>query len=154
MKKWKALRDNFVREQRLIKKTETGVAAAKKKKYVFFDHLLFLLPYVKGNDNTVSNIPPPVEDNCNSSEQSETDHSVQTREPDADSESVPKRKIPSRKEGVKVRRGIGKSFAETSKTLTDILAESVQLQREERNSDKYGNKGFMLSFVPMMDTLP
>lgn len=125
MKKWKALRDNFVREQRLLKKMATDVAAAKKKKYVYFEQLLFLLPYVKVNDNTVSNIPPPVRDNCNSSEQPETDHSVQTREPDASSQSVPKRKIPLRKEAVKARRGIGKSFAETSKTFTDILAESV-----------------------------
>lgn len=154
MKKWKALRDNFMKEQRLLKKTESGVPAAKKKKYVYFDQLLFLLPYVKGNDKTTSNIPPPEEDIANSCDQADTDQGDQIREPDSENDSVRNKKVSSRKEEVKGRRRGDNIFQETSRVLTSIMAESVQLQREEKNSDKYGNKGFMLSFVPIMDSLP
>ncbi|KAG8270464.1 hypothetical protein J6590_084978 [Homalodisca vitripennis] len=56
MKKWKAIRDCFVRDHRSTTAAGTGQAASKKKKYIFYDQLLFLLPHVKGNSNTGSNI--------------------------------------------------------------------------------------------------
>ncbi|XP_046683803.1 uncharacterized protein LOC124369766 isoform X2 [Homalodisca vitripennis] len=48
MKKWKAIRDCFVRDHRSTTAAGTGQAASKKKKYIFYDQLLFLLPHVKG----------------------------------------------------------------------------------------------------------
>lgn len=59
MKKWKAVRDSFVREHRLVTKNETGAPAKKKKKYVFYEQLLFLVPHVRRNERSTSNIAPP-----------------------------------------------------------------------------------------------
>lgn len=52
------------------------------------------------------------------------------------------------------RTAIAKSIASTTKDLTKILAQSVEQQREDRSADKYGNKSFLLSFLPIMDNLP
>ena len=59
MKKWKAIRDNFVRCHRQMTQTETGKAANNKKLYMFYHQLQFLLPHVKGNTSTSSNIIAP-----------------------------------------------------------------------------------------------
>jgi hypothetical protein len=42
----------------------------------------------------------------------------------------------------------------TMKNTSNIIAESVALQREERQSDQFGNKSFLLSFLPLMESLP
>jgi len=60
MKKWKAIRDNFVRYHRQITQTETGKAATNKKLYMFYLQLQLLLPHAKGNTSTSSNIIAPV----------------------------------------------------------------------------------------------
>jgi hypothetical protein len=59
MKKWKAIRDNFVRCHRQMTQTETGKAANNKKLYMFYHQLQFLLPHVKGNTSTSSKIIAP-----------------------------------------------------------------------------------------------
>jgi len=59
MKKWKAVRDNFVRDSKQQRNTATGQPALKTKRYVFFDQLQFLLPLVGDEKETFSNIPPP-----------------------------------------------------------------------------------------------
>ncbi|KAJ8878583.1 hypothetical protein PR048_019164 [Dryococelus australis] len=46
-------------KMRMMMMNETGVPATKKRKYIFYDHLLFLAPYIQGNDETAANIPPP-----------------------------------------------------------------------------------------------
>lgn len=43
-KKWRNLRDTFKRELALQKKVTSGQAARKKKKYLYFDALSFLIP--------------------------------------------------------------------------------------------------------------
>jgi hypothetical protein len=42
----------------------------------------------------------------------------------------------------------------TTKHVSNILCESVALQRKERQRDEFGNKSFLLSFLPLMDNLP
>ncbi|KAG8269684.1 uncharacterized protein LOC124366132 [Homalodisca vitripennis] len=41
MKKWKTLRDNFVRELRILKKNETGAPATKKRNTFSLTNCLF-----------------------------------------------------------------------------------------------------------------
>jgi len=60
MKKWKSIRDNFVRCHRQMTQTETGKAATNKKLCMFYHQLQFLLPHIKGNTSTSSNIIAPV----------------------------------------------------------------------------------------------
>jgi hypothetical protein len=59
MKKWKAIRDNFVRCHRQMTPTETGKADNNKKLCMFYHQLQFLLPHLKGNTITSSNISAP-----------------------------------------------------------------------------------------------
>jgi hypothetical protein len=41
-----------------------------------------------------------------------------------------------------------------TKDISKILSESVTLQRKERRSDQFGNKSFLSSFLPLMDSVP
>ena len=61
MKKWRAVRDNFVRDLKQQRNT-TGQPALKKKLYIFFDQLQFLLPISGDEKETSFNISPPESD--------------------------------------------------------------------------------------------
>lgn len=156
MKKWKTLRDNFVRDFRLMKKTKTGVPA-NKKKYVFCDQLSFLLPHVKGSENTASNIAPPEEQTASLNEdgnESEVNRDTVPPENSNQSSSSSVKERLQRQERLKKRSAVGLSLASTSKNLTSIMQESLQIQKAGLESDKFGNKAFLLSFVPTMDNFP
>ncbi|GFN99242.1 calmodulin [Plakobranchus ocellatus] len=53
--RWANLRHSFLRELREQKKSKSGQAAKKRRKYMYFDELLFLLPTVEQRE-TVSNL--------------------------------------------------------------------------------------------------
>ena len=53
--------------------TTTGQPALKKKRYIFFDQLQFLLPIVGDEKETFSNIPPPESDTVDGAGGSVTD---------------------------------------------------------------------------------
>lgn len=48
-KRWKTLRDAFVKERRELGSSKSGSAASKKKQYKYYKQLLFLLPVVSTN---------------------------------------------------------------------------------------------------------
>ncbi|GFG30859.1 hypothetical protein Cfor_10273, partial [Coptotermes formosanus] len=73
MKRWKAVRDNFVRDLRQQRNTTTGLPALKKKRYIYFDQLQFLLPIVGDGKESFSNIPPPESDTVDEAGGSATD---------------------------------------------------------------------------------
>ncbi|KAJ8878839.1 hypothetical protein PR048_019428 [Dryococelus australis] len=156
MKKWKTLRDNFVRDFSLLKKSERGMSATKKK-YVYYDQLSFLVPHVKGCDNTASNIPPPEEQPApndqavNVSTNNAAHAIVQQHNPTPLSSAMDREQW---QEMTKKRPAIGRALASASKSITEIMQESVELQRGGNSSDKFGNKAFLLSFVPIMDNVP
>lgn len=160
MKRWKTLRDSFVREYRCVKKIETGVPAIKKKKYVFYDQLSFLLPHVKGNENTFTNIPPAddlqVEELEKQQAVDEPEVSDDHNDTNAVNPSIAERKI--RQDRVVGKTSLGKTLASASKNITTLMQESIALQKADinagKNNDKFGNKAFLMSFVPLMDSLP
>lgn len=163
MKRWKTLRDAFVRELRCVKKVETGVPASKKKKYVFYDHLSFLLPHVKGNENNSTNIPPV--DNL---QHDDIEHQQAVDDPEVNSNlhntnavnpkpSTAERKL--RQDRVVGKTSIAKTLMNASQNITNLMQESIALQKADSNvekisTDKTGNKAFLMSFVPLMDSLP
>lgn len=160
MKKWKTLRDNFVREVRLLKRHETGAPATKKKKYIFFDQLSFLLPYVKGNDTTVSNIPPP-EQIVSQQEEDEENGIAGRHDVDCDNDDRDKSTFNSsiierqkRQEQVSKRTKMSRTLLSASKNIASLMQESINIQMANTDSDKSGNKAFLMSFVPIMDSLP
>jgi hypothetical protein len=60
-KKWHSLRNCFARELRLQKDTKSGQGAKKRRNYIYFEKLLFLLPSMenrehKGNLNVRSSL--------------------------------------------------------------------------------------------------
>lgn len=167
MKKWKTLRDNFVRELRIIKKNETGAPATKKKKYIFFDQLSFLLPYMKPNEKNVSNIPPP-EHIIHEQEAEETVQTTNEVEVEEDGRCNDNERVDSvlnssvverqkRQERVSKRTNIDRTLTSASKNITSLMQESIAIQRANTSSansvDKSGNKAFLMSLLPAMDSL-
>lgn len=59
--KWHQLRSNFMREKRKLTTHTSGSASIKAKKWVFYDAMEFLIPYVTPRA-TSCNVPPPNED--------------------------------------------------------------------------------------------
>jgi len=52
-------RDNIQKELQLQKKVTSGQGARKRRKYIYFDQLLFLLPIMQQRDTSDSITPPP-----------------------------------------------------------------------------------------------
>ena len=145
MKKWKAIRDNFVMCHRQITQTETGKAANNKKPYTFYQQLQFLLPYTKGNTNTSSNISAPAgtENDAEGSQDTLDQTAISTAEdnkiginatarPSNTALSPSKRKRKNRdKYGSNKRAANEESIASSAKELTSILIESLKIQKEQ-----------------------
>lgn len=129
--RWANLRSCFAREMREQKKGTSGQAAQKRRKYVYFDQLLFLLPTVEERE-TESNLEPP--ESCLDQEDSlvpsEPPAVEQTPRPPP-STGRPKKKTTSYEQ-----------------SLLDILKEKSD-KREEIDEDKT----FALSLVPALKRL-
>lgn len=130
-----------------------------KKKYAYYDQLTFLIPHVKGNTRTSTNIPAedvPEEglDETHGEQSAVVDGIVNIpvvrQQSASDTAERQKRQTKAKSN----RNDIAKTITSTSKSLTDILTQSIQMRKDEMTSDKYGNKAFLFSFVPLMDNLP
>jgi hypothetical protein len=139
MKKWKAVRENFVRDLKQQRNTTTGQLALKKKRYIFFDQLQFLLPIVGDEKETFSNIPPPESDTVDGAGVSATDVSsvltVYDYEEEKSNTIENSQSCSGSRTGGKPK-GRGKTkdniLLTATKDISKILSESVALQREER----------------------
>jgi hypothetical protein len=174
MKKWKAIRDNFVRCHRQITQTETGKAANNKKQYTFYQQLQFLLPYTKGNTNTSSNISAPaatqndaegsqdtLDQTSNTTAEDNKIGIAATASPSNTALSPNKRKRRNLdKHGSNKRAAKEESIASSAKELTSILIQSLAIQKEqayqnkERQADVHGHQAFLMSFVPALNSMP
>jgi hypothetical protein len=174
MKKWKAIRDNFVRCNRQITQTETRMAANNKKQYTFYQQLQFLLPYTKGNTNTSSKISAPAatqkdaegsQDTLDQTPKRTAENNkigvADTASPSNTAVSPNKRKRKNLdKHGSNKTASNEESIASSAKDLTSILIQSLALQKEqayqekERQADVYGHQAFLMSFVPALNSMP
>jgi hypothetical protein len=68
--RWRNLRTCFRREFSTQRKGRSGQATNKRKKYVYFNQLLFLLPTIQDKE-TVSKSSPPGEEEENSRNEEE-----------------------------------------------------------------------------------
>ncbi|KAG8277656.1 hypothetical protein J6590_037799 [Homalodisca vitripennis] len=111
------------------------------------------------NDKNVSNIPP-LEHIISEQEAVETVETTNADDNDrADSVSnsslVERQK---RQERVSKRTNIERTLTSASKNITSLMQESIAIQRANtssaNSSDKSGNKAFLMSFLPVMDSLP
>jgi hypothetical protein len=114
-----------------------------------------------GNE-TFSNIPPPANDTVDEAGASPTDVNSESAAHEEE-QCVHLRKTQDSRSYSGSRNG-GRSRAKgqtkenilltATRNISNILSESVALQRDERQRDKFGNKSFLLSFLPLMDSLP
>ena len=156
--------------------TGTGKPANNKKLYMFYHQLQFLLPHVKGNTSTSSNIIAPA------GTQNDVEGSQDTLDQTANSTAEDSQMVidtmasptkganvalsPSkRKRKNLLKRGSKKaaneqSIASSAMELTSILTESLAIQKEqayqekERHADVYGHQAFLMSFVPAFNSMP
>lgn len=134
--RWTNLRTCFQRELKEQKKGISGQAAKKKRKYVYFDQLLFLVPVCEERE-TGSNLEPP--ESCQAEEDPDTYSTCaeQTFRPPPVPLSNP------RNERAK------KSSKSYEQALLDILKEKAE-KAEEIDEDK----NFALSIVPALKRMP
>jgi hypothetical protein len=139
--------------------TETGKAANNKKLYMFYHQLQFLLPHVKGNTSTSSNISAPAGTQSDAEgSQNTLDQTANSTAEDSkigiDASASPttgtnvalspgKRKHKNLHEHGSKRAANEQSIATSAKELTSILTESLSIQKEqayqerERQADVY-----------------
>jgi hypothetical protein len=157
MKKWKAIRDNFVKGLRQQRNMTTGQPALKKRRYVYFDQSSFCCLLLAMEKKLFSNIPSPEIDTVDVVGGSATDVSSdltvhQEEQPNniQNSQSCSGSGTGGKSTG---REKTKENILTATKDISKILSESVALQREERQSDQLGNKSFLTSFLPLMGSL-
>lgn len=125
-KKWRSLRDSFKKELNLQKNTKSGQGKSNRRKYIYFEQLLFLEPTLEGRQMS-GNYTAPM---SNSSEEQETPQSV--------TKSTPKRPLTERPKKRKTP-----SYEES---LLQILSDNKQEEIDE-------DKSFLLSLLPSFKQL-
>lgn len=135
MKKWKNIRDSYKKEVNLETTTVSGQSAPKKKRYIYYELLSFLRPSVSTAEERESNVSP-IPSNSSQNQDFEEDNLMR----------------PPRQNRVLTKK---KKQMESTQIpqITKILNESLQLQKLNKDSDAKGNRAFLMSFVPIMDSM-
>ncbi|CAG5029422.1 unnamed protein product [Parnassius apollo] len=135
MKKLKNIRDSYKKEVNLETTTLSGQSTPKKKRYIYYELLSFLRPSVSIAEERESNVSP-IPSNSSQNQDFEEDNLMrpprQTRVPTKRKKQMESTQIPQ---------------------ITKILNESLQLQKLNNDSDAKGNRAFLMSFVPIMDSM-
>lgn len=173
IKKWKTIRDTFVKNHRLVLK-KTGKPVKKRKQNNYYDQLQFLVPHIRNNVNISSNIkfitsnksnaeesnvtqdPLAIDDPRQSQVANETIISTRISPTIIGDENPSNRKCINNQSRISKKGAVERSVALTAEKLTDsVLSESLALQKEEQQQvDVYGHKAFLMSFVPILNSLP
>ncbi|GLV42540.1 uncharacterized protein CBL_03278 [Carabus blaptoides fortunei] len=121
-RKWRNIRDHFRRELNMQKKTRSKIGQRKRRKYLYFDQLLFLLPTLQKRV-TSGNVSPPGSD----------DEDFQLEQVESTME------VSFRDETIKV--------SDTKRQKKQVNSEDVSkstCKSEEIDEDKY----FLMSLLP------
>jgi hypothetical protein len=127
--KWKNIRDNFRKELQSQKKGASGQGARKRRKYIYFDRLLFLLPVLQERE-TVGNVTPPPTPSANESEPQDVTRSQMV-------EGSPTTNVRQKKQRSK------------KPTYEESLLKIIEGKTAEIDEDK----SFLLSLVPSFKKL-
>ena len=136
--------------------TETGKAANNKKLYTFYHQLQFLLPHVKGNTSTSSNITAPagiqndaediLDQTANSTAEDSQIFIDATASPTTGTNvalSPSKRKRKNLHKHGSKRAANEHAIASSAKELTSILTESLDIQKEHAYQKKNNRQMYM-----------
>ena len=155
--KWRNIRDYFMKELKLQKSQKLGPAGRKRKKYMYFDQLLFLMPTVENKRNVGATL-----NNCKSEEsEGEVDNPVIEEYDVPLAHAAPSittgREYLQPGASYKMYPRYPKQLCETSFTsfdneIHDILS-SHSSQRVTYDEDDY-DKMFLLSLLPIIRQVP
>lgn len=146
--KWKSLRDQFMKARKLEKNIRSGASAGKKKKYIYYDHLQFLVNYTESRE-TISNLSPTEEMIQNVQE---TSYASRPPTPPTPTPVAPTPHASTSTPRVEKRK-FKKDADDGMQAITEILRQSVELQRQEKDADQKGNKAFLSSILPFLDKM-
>ncbi|KAI4454275.1 alcohol dehydrogenase transcription factor myb/sant-like [Holotrichia oblita] len=135
--KWKNLKDCFARELSTQRKVKSGEPARKRRKYIYFDSLLFLLPFMKARA-TSGNMAPAETNNDNNQEDQDPAIPCTTL---SNNNNEDQTNIPNRRP-----KKATQNITSYESTLLKILQ---QKQNEEISEDKQ----LALMLVPMLQNL-
>lgn len=166
MRKWKAIRDNFVKDIRHRKKLKNGVGVPKRRRYIYYSAMQFLLPIIDASEDP---------------EQFTTDKKADPREFRTKTKTRPirvkisantpvpafKNEDMNRREEAPVKnesqisteistddiKNINTNFLSVS-NISSTTNTPKNILQNDRNKDVYGNRAFLLSYLPIMDDLP
>uniref|UniRef100_A0A1B6LDQ9 MADF domain-containing protein n=1 Tax=Graphocephala atropunctata TaxID=36148 RepID=A0A1B6LDQ9_9HEMI len=145
VKKWKTVRDNFVREVKMRRRSEMRGSKVKKRKYLFYDQLAFLIPYLKICDTGVSLKAEDEEEDDGAEPQAQHNYPpVRLRA------AVAQRRLRGRPRKTPT---IDRTFTLVPPPSRDTDRESLTPHSDGSDSDRFGNKAFLLSYLPLMDSL-
>ncbi|XP_067000661.2 uncharacterized protein [Anabrus simplex] len=140
--RWKSLRDNFIRELKIQRKISSGQPVPKRRKYIYFDQLLFLKPSFdyRRNARYRRNLPEssfPLDNTISEA------GDVQVEAASSSATVVDKSE----------HMNCTRTHQTNEDMLIDMLTTSV-LQSEQREADdEMANKHFLLSLLPLMRKL-
>ncbi|XP_050677748.1 uncharacterized protein LOC126974334 [Leptidea sinapis] len=132
-KKWKNIRDTFMRELKRRKGAKSGSAAKRKSAYIYFDQLQFLMPTLEINETSASLSETTPEENDNQTNEL-TDTPENTRKKtkkNTDSEDCTSRQVDK---------------------LTAVLEQSIKARQGDSIQDY--DKMFMLSLLSGYKQIP
>ncbi|XP_072397457.1 uncharacterized protein [Diabrotica undecimpunctata] len=173
--KWKNVKDNFMKTLRKEKEDEdNGILVSKKKKYIYYDLLSFLRPFVFSPRKTSEDMELGGKNASNiiyineTKEQPEGDANFQSSPqiaPKPIKVQTPITPMPTfgTLQPVQLIQLQPNTLPQTTKEptdesatrkLTEVLENMLQAQAEERSDDSMGNKKFLMSLLPFMRKLP
>ncbi|XP_063625241.1 uncharacterized protein LOC134796978 [Cydia splendana] len=133
-KKWKNLKDSFSRELASQKKSVSGESGKKKRKYIYFDQLSFLIAINTPRD-TSSNVKPMEE--CAKSDIQSDEENTQPKQDTRRSRHLRKKQT-----GAEVKKG-----------NTDIDEELLNILREKKDKNFDEDVSFAEMLIPMLRKL-
>ncbi|XP_050297251.1 uncharacterized protein LOC126736763 [Anthonomus grandis grandis] len=134
-KKWKNLKDCFARELAAQKKIRCGEPAKKRRKYIYFDALLFLLPHQQPR-TTSGNIGPPGDkeellDHNKGPRNDDGELSIDHEGPRNNNEETP-RSLPSAKPAQRTPRSLSSKSSHQISTYEVSLLKNFKEQTKRR----------------------
>ncbi|KAJ8981796.1 hypothetical protein NQ317_006876 [Molorchus minor] len=149
--KWKSLRDNFTRILRKEKEDEqSGQSTGKKKRYIYYDQLMFLLPHTSFRKNISNVIYVDENKDSNESFQSNEENPLQTSTPSSIGsvqplqfiQIQPSPSLPS-VTTLSTNQSTEEDDSNSNKRIASVLEQVIAIQKEEKNDDPMGNKKFL-----------
>lgn len=135
-RKWKSLRDCYVRERQRLLKIKSGSTTSRKTRYVFYNHLSFLHGVVKGKD-------------LSSAAEERLDRP-------SDGEQTPTSSVPQHVDAGRGKRKRADVIIPEVECLLNVLQDSKQSRNERKESSKEEDEDrlFLLSLVTPMKQIP